>query len=435
MLFKFHCADPKSGQESVYLFNNITNEVFDEEGESVEWRQFPIAGNLYVDPDKRQFKEYKNAYSPDNPIVGKNRVVKHFRLQMGMACNYNCAYCCQKAYKSELTKLPSKEELDALFERMDQLGITVAPKGKIEYWGGEPLVYWKLLQHLIPKLRKKYGDKVEHSIITNGSLLTDEMVDFFVQNRVNVTISHDGPGFNLRDKADPLDDPEKKAVWLRLYEESKKEDNPRFSFNIVVTPQNCDLQATRKWFDDHFAPGCPVNIESIVTYSGVEMPGCNFDLNSAREFDMQIFREVVGKDAGKWPCLTIDASDWCKMLVNKIPATSFDGRCDELRKGALSIDLKGNVVSCHNFPTSLYTIGTIEDLDAVKNDKMTHWSLRPLCKNCPALSLCRGGCPHMSERDFVKACTHENLYHTSIMTAAWSVLTGLVLKRIEPMVS
>ena len=44
---------------------------------------------------------------------------------------------------------------------------------KIEFWGGEPFVYWKLLKPLGEAVKARYPN-AQLSIVTNGSLFDDE---------------------------------------------------------------------------------------------------------------------------------------------------------------------------------------------------------------------------------------------------------------------
>ena len=93
-----------------------------------------------------------------------------------------------------------------------------APPARIEFWGGEPFVYWKTLKPLAEALRARYP-AAHFNIITNGSLLDLDKNAWLEKLGFSVGLSHDGPGYHARG-ADPLDDPEKLAaimdLWARL---------------------------------------------------------------------------------------------------------------------------------------------------------------------------------------------------------------------------
>lgn len=426
MFFNVTCLDPKTKETSNYVFDNQTSEIFDQDGELIDFSTQERFSD-YARPRAPSF----SIFGADNPITEKGRLIRKLRIQLGMACNYNCKYCLQAAFRSSLDKVPGPQTIDGFFEKFHASGIKLAPNACIELWGGEPLVYWKTLRVLIPRLREEFGEAVELSMITNGSLLTKDMVDFFNLHRVQISISHDGPGFSLRDDEDPLFDPEVKEVWLYLLETSTKLGIP-MSFVCVLSPKNSNLEEIRAFFDMHFSKDVVVCFEGVVSYSGAQMDGCSFDKESARSLDSSIFKAIVTQ-AGLWPTLDDMAKNLMQRLVHRIPASEILGRCDEMRKNTLTVTLDGKIGSCHNRPVSIWQIGSLDNYSKILNPNLTHWSLRPVCKNCFLISSCKGGCPHLSNEELEQCCSNEFVYHVAIFGAVWFLLTGKVLMRVEPM--
>lgn len=69
------------------------------------------------------------------------------------------------------------------------------------FFGGEPLLRFDLICHTIQYVKEKHPDEeIYYSITTNGTLLNDEIVQLFKENRFSVLVSLDGPDneFNLR---------------------------------------------------------------------------------------------------------------------------------------------------------------------------------------------------------------------------------------------
>ena len=63
-----------------------------------------------------------------------------------------------------------------------------------EFQGGEPLLNFEIIKHIVTYAEKKKDwHEIKYSIVTNLTLLTDEMIDFFEANRINVSTSIDGP--------------------------------------------------------------------------------------------------------------------------------------------------------------------------------------------------------------------------------------------------
>ena len=117
-------------------------------------------------------------------------------------CNLNCHYC-------QLHEEPDHRSSTAAmnFETFKQ-GIEVfsssfnkgnKPKGKVQFFGGEPLLEWQQMKKMVEYIRRherkrRFGKKgVDIQIVTNGTLLTNEMISFAKQNNLHLNISLDGP--------------------------------------------------------------------------------------------------------------------------------------------------------------------------------------------------------------------------------------------------
>ena len=77
-----------------------------------------------------------------------------------------------------------------------------AKRSILIFFGGEALLNFKLMRQTVAYAEEKAQaeDKVvDFSLTTNGTLLTDEVIDFFQAHRFGVTISIDGPK-DLHDK-------------------------------------------------------------------------------------------------------------------------------------------------------------------------------------------------------------------------------------------
>lgn len=66
----------------------------------------------------------------------------------------------------------------------------------IGFFGGEPLLQFKRIKKIIRLIKKHplYSSKrVNFSIVTNGTILTDKIIDYVKENRISFGISCDGP--------------------------------------------------------------------------------------------------------------------------------------------------------------------------------------------------------------------------------------------------
>ena len=143
----------------------------------------------------------------DKPL-GKSRVPRVLKIQLGLSCNYACSYCSQAFQIADAT-VSKLADVEQFLTQLDGW-IADAPE-KIELWGGEPFLYWAKIKRLIPALAERFP-AARFLIVTNGSLLSREKLDFIAVHNIAITISHDGPGQHLRGP-DPLDDPDKRR-WI-----------------------------------------------------------------------------------------------------------------------------------------------------------------------------------------------------------------------------
>ncbi len=65
----------------------------------------------------------------------------------------------------------------------------------LNFYGGEPLLLFQLIKKTVSlagKKNKELKKRVTYSITTNGSLITEEVIQFFNENRFSVVLSFDG---------------------------------------------------------------------------------------------------------------------------------------------------------------------------------------------------------------------------------------------------
>ncbi len=117
-------------------------------------------------------------------------------LNLTSECNLACTYC----YKEDLSSVAAGTRMDVkvavaaidwLFGQPD-----LPERLNVVFFGGEPLVSRSVLVSVVAYARRRAATANRHihfSLTTNGTLLTEEVIDFLVANRVGVTVSMDGP--------------------------------------------------------------------------------------------------------------------------------------------------------------------------------------------------------------------------------------------------
>lgn len=105
-------------------------------------------------------------------------------------CNQNCVYCQAKDIKTNQNGMMSTET----GEKAIDLALSSPSKYlTFEFQGGEPLLNFDVVKHMIEYSKRKNTDKeIQYTIISNLALLTDNILNFLVENKVNVCTSVDG---------------------------------------------------------------------------------------------------------------------------------------------------------------------------------------------------------------------------------------------------
>lgn len=100
-------------------------------------------------------------------------------------CNLNCTYCNQDKW--------SKKTIDpALFIQEYKLRRNQFPNDhiKIDFFGGEPLMFLDAIKTIIASTEN--DGNISYGMPTNGLLLTDEILDYIVEKKINLSLSFDG---------------------------------------------------------------------------------------------------------------------------------------------------------------------------------------------------------------------------------------------------
>jgi uncharacterized protein len=358
----------------------------------------------------------------DKPL-GKSRAPRILKIQLGLSCNYACSYCNQAFQIADAT-VSKLADVEHFLTELDGW-ITGAPE-TIELWGGEPFLYWAKIKRLIPALAERFP-AAAFSIITNGSLLDREKLDFIAAHDIAITISHDGPGQHLRGP-DPLGDAQKRA-WI---EALLAERPDKTSFNAVLTRENHDLGALKAWFAEHVGPDIFVGLEGVVNvYDAATAIGTGrFEPAELNSLTRSIFEALVEDPNAFGLGERID--EFYASIQRQRPIEALGQKCGMDREDSIAVDLRGNVMTCQNTGAKgVHKIGHVAQFDAIALNTATHFALRKECMACPVVQLCKGSCMFLEGEFFAQSCANEFAFNMGIMMAAIWHLTGMVVVGVE----
>ena len=196
-----------------YIFDGFRLQTFRLGKRSLDlWRRFrdedgssPLPATL-SDTDKLVLKNLSesNLLAPstsERPRFETRQYKKHVNyimLQIAEGCNLRCGYCfsSQGQYGNADLRLMSfevaKNAVDFLFASCEE---KITPD--ICFFGGEPLLHFELMRQVVEYAKDKADEcnkNVTFSITTNGTLLSDTVVEYLVENEIDTLVSVDGIG-------------------------------------------------------------------------------------------------------------------------------------------------------------------------------------------------------------------------------------------------
>ena len=117
-----------------------------------------------------------------------------------LRCNETCVYC--HASRANMDAVHTDLTKDLAEKTVDKILATTNPNVTIEFQGGEPLVNFGVVKHIIEYAlaqNAKIGKQLEFTMVSNLSLMDEEKLEYLVRNKVQICTSIDGPE-HLHDK-------------------------------------------------------------------------------------------------------------------------------------------------------------------------------------------------------------------------------------------
>jgi uncharacterized protein len=268
------------------------------------------------------------------------------------------------------------------------------------FFGGEPLLYFDIIKKLISKL---YGENINYSLITNGSLLNDEIVTFLNNNNISVSISWDG--FNT-----------KKSRLIDVFDINK--DNifklNRFSISCVLNAYNSPKSVLDDFaiLDEEYMKHYGVNEHIEFNLDNLyKLDNCNddvFDIDF-NKYNSEIL-DIVTRYINNPKSCSYPEFVYINSIINNIMEykeydETINNKCfSPCMNGiqVLNLDLQGNLYLCHNnIDKKLGTIYSNYD-EYIKqyiclNDNPKFYIEN--CKDCSIRFCCDGGCMLLTEEE------------------------------------
>ena len=333
----------------------------------------------------------------------------------GAHCNLACKYCYylekNKLYPTAQRHLMSDEMLEQFTreyieaQTMNQMLFT--------WHGGEPLLRSIDFYRKAISLQQKYagGRRIDNVIQTNGTLLTDEWCEFFVQNHWLVGISIDGP--------QPYHDHYRltaagKPSWQKVMQGIKLLKKHGVEWNAMAVVNAYNVNHPLEFYRFFKENGCqflqftPIverltrhedgrTLASLADKNEIPLSEASVTPERWGYFLCAIFDEWVRKDVGKIFVEIFDCTlaNWMGISPG---ICAYSKECGH----AGVMEHNGDVYSCDHFVFPEYKLGNIRDhslIDMLYGEqqqefsRLKHSSLPRQCKECDMEFACHGECP------------------------------------------
>jgi len=199
-------------------------------------------------------------------------------------CNFNCAYCFQKKEKKIINNVTIETAVDFFYPFL-----TSKDKIKIGFYGGEPLLAFEQMKHaalLLQEKNKEENKKIEFSVTTNGSLLTEKMLDFFNRHKFVMLLSFDGLAQEKARKRGTLDQ------MVQVMKKIQEYPDINVEINSVFSPQTVsDLSGSIRFIIEQEGPEITFNLSSMEEWSLSDLETLKKGLERLTDFLVKFYKE------------------------------------------------------------------------------------------------------------------------------------------------
>ncbi len=125
-----------------------------------------------------------------------NAKVGQLVLQVTQNCNLRCDYCVYSGKyvtrghtNQRMSFATAKRAIKFLREHSLEKDRVI-----IGFYGGEPLLEFELIKKCVAFAKKElHGKRIDFALTTNATLLSEEIIEYFIEHSFMITVSIDGP--------------------------------------------------------------------------------------------------------------------------------------------------------------------------------------------------------------------------------------------------
>ena len=200
----------------------------------------------------------------------KEEARRHF-LQCGpslhifvvtLRCNETCVYCHSSRAPMDATHTDMSPETARA--ALDLVFASTAGDVTMEFQGGEPLLNFDLIKLIVLEAESRnvhIGKRIQFALVSNLAAMDEEKLQFFLEHRVQVCTSLDGPqALHDSQRVLPNDSSfEKTAFWIKRINEAYQSmglDPVLYHVEALLTTTRQSLSQARAIVDTYRGLGC-----------------------------------------------------------------------------------------------------------------------------------------------------------------------------------
>ncbi len=356
--------------------------------------------------EKLTAKDSLAELTPVMQIKLRQPPITYMSLLVTQSCNLRCVYCYEDKKSARMNDATAFRAVDWLIKKSEAMRSL-----NIIFFGGEPLLNFPLIEAVVDYAKdaaKKSDKYVSFTLITNGTLLDDEINLFLQKHQIRVTISFDGLK-ELQDSQRPF--ASGSGSYDRVIPKIKNllKLMPQTASHAVIMGDNSPetIKDALQELGFHRVT-VALNSQSPFTKGNQAVNTSDRDTRamlSALEEEAKSWYDLIKKrDIASIKKLTGRSNLYLALLslMKQSKKRFFCGAGQSM----VAVNPSGDIYLCHRFvDLDDYRIGSIhEDELNLESFCQSPVDANDTCKQCFAKYYCGGGCKH----DHLTSCGSVN---------------------------
>ncbi len=340
-----------------------------------------------------QIQNWNNEMNPDVRSGQIDFGIRSLTINVTQICNLKCTYCAaggDGTYGDPMNKISVEKTLPQLKFFMDK--VPAGKKFSISFVGGEPLLYpegIKAIYDYVSEIAKTNSLQPVFMITTNGTLITEPVIEMIKATKLHMTISLDGdkdtndklrPTKNNKGSTDLTIDGLNKLNSIRQF-------IPSLGISAVFNEQAQDVLATYEFFKKFKPDWVEFNFAYSQNNSAIQQKYIE---------QMNLLAATAWQEGGEAAVRRIKTFDHYFNLLDS--QQRVQNHCGA-GKSYLMVDAQNRLYTCPWVVGNKdEVVGYGANLDQNKLEKYQK-SLITLnnCQTCWAKYLCGGGCMYIHQ--------------------------------------